>query len=239
MKFTCVLALGAAVGFAATANASFLIEPYDIDGTEPPGTGSANFSLGGDTTAVSGPSTDSSAVGTTSTGSIFGGNGGALPDTYLYTYTPGIDGDNVSIPGGTALNDDGNFASGLTAGSSGTYNVYATWPHTTNVSGGDTLYELTDAGGTLFSVLIDQNDDITAGAPNPPGEDGNFKGNEWEFLGTVTLDANTTYTLSQSPSASNSFVSMRADGVLFELVPEPTSALLALMGAAVLAARRR
>ena len=251
---------------AVSAHASFVIEP-DIDGLDDAAvTPSPNFSFGGDTTAASssiavggGPTpTSGPLVGTTGGDSIFGGNGGAIPDTYLYTYTPGTDGDNTAIAGGTALNDDGDTASGIPAGASGTYRVYATWPQSQNVSGGDTAiqadggrirYALNDGNSDIAVSLEIQNEDEdlnfwpnsnAAGvAEGSLGVDGNLKGNEWEFLFEVTLDANTTYVLSQQPTQANSFVSMRSGGVLFELIPEPTSALLALTGVVCLMSRHR
>ncbi len=246
------------------AHASFVIEP-DIDGLDDgPFTPSANFSLGGDTTVVSTsiavgagvtPVT-APLVGTTGGDSIFGGNGITLPDTYLYTYTPGTDGDNTAIAGGTALNDDGDVASGATAGASGTYRVYATWPQAMNVSGGDgngglINYTLNDGSSDIAaSGEVQNEDDDLAFWPNSKaagvaegsaGVDGNLKGNEWEFLFEVTLDAGTTYVLRQEPSAGNSFVSMRSGGVLFEpvAIPEPTTALLALAGITCMVIARR
>lgn len=225
--------LAAAVAVGSLADAAFIIEPN--------GTASGNFSLGGDTTAVSGPSTPGSAVGNSSAGSAFGGNGAAIPDTYLYTYTPGVDGDNVAIAAGTALNDDGDVAQSLAAGITGVYKVYATWPRTENVSGGATRYALglSDGDGSLFDITVDQNEDGIVQPDFPLGTDGNQRGGEWEFLGQVFLDASTTYVLTQQPSVANSFVSMRSAGVLFVPVPEPASAVVALLGVAGLALRRR
>jgi hypothetical protein len=45
--------------------------------------------------------------------------------------------------------------------------------------------------------------------------------------------------LRQEPTVVNSFASMRSGGVLFERIPEPTSALLALLGVTCLAGARR
>lgn len=219
MTLTRMVAFVAILSFSASAFASFIVEPN--------GVGSGNFAFGGDTTTASN-SVASTAPGTSGAASIFGGDGVALPDTYLYTYTPGVDGDNVSIPVNTVLNNaDGEIAAGLTAGGTGTYKVYATWPFTSNVSGGPTRYTLNDGGSDLFTIDLDQN-----------GGGGGI-GNEWYLLGTATLDASTTYTLTQEVTVSNSFVSMRSGGVLFELVPEPSTALLALLGAVAVVARRK
>lgn len=264
VRLACVAML---VGLTATVHASFVIEP-DIDGLDDAMlVPSPNFSFGGDTTSASssiavgaGPTpTSSPVVGTTGGDSIFGGNGSSLPDTYLYTYQPGVHGDNTAIPAGTDLNDDGDKASGLAAGTSGRYRVYATWPQSQNVSGGDIfpigpnsgqiLYALNDGSSDIASSLEIQNEDVDlnvwpnsnpVGVPTgSKGVDGNLKGNEWEFLFEVVLDAGTTYELRQEPTVANSFVSMRSGGVLFERIPEPTSVLLVLAGMGCLLASRR
>lgn len=209
---------------AAPASAAFLVE-IDIDGLDD---GvliyNSNFAFGGDTTTAS-QSAAASAVGLTGGDSIFGGDGTTEPDTYRYFYTPGDDVDNLFPAAGTALNNDGDVASGLIGGDAGMYAVYATWPLTSNVSGGLTTFALSDDGGELFSVDIDQN--------TVQDQEGDGAGNEWIYLGTGLLDPGTRYTLTQQ-AGSNTFVSMRASGVMFERVPEPTSALLVLLGAMAL-----
>ena len=187
------------------ANAAFLVE-IDTDGADDGVlTYSPNFSFGGDTTTAP-QSAASPAVGLTGGDSIFGGDGVNDPDTYLYSYTPGIDADNLALGAGTALNDDGDYAFGLAGGVSGTYRVYGTWPETTNVSGGNTTFTLSDLGGDLFTTSLDQNN----------------TGGEWVFLGEADLTAGVAYTLAQT-AGSNTFVSMRGAAVMFERVPEPTS----------------
>jgi hypothetical protein len=199
-----------------------------------------NFSFGGDTTTAS-DSAASPAIGMTGGDSLFSGNGTLQPDTYVYRYTPNVDGDNLVLAPGTALNDNGNVASGQAAGGSGLYTIYATWPRTTNVSGGPTRYELTGGGSTLFSVDIDQNTilDNSIGVSNPALGGGG----EWVPLGSVNLDASTAYTLTQSVTVANTFVSMRAAGILIEpgrvIVPEPASLGLALLAFVSMSLRRR
>ena len=222
------LGAAAALFFAASpAFAQFVIE-VDIDGQDDGVlTYSPNFGFGSDTTTAS-QSAASSAVGLTGGDSIYGGNATSGLDTYLFTYTPSVDGNNRDLAAGTELNDDGDVASGVEAGGSGAYNVYGTWPFTDNVSGGTTTFTLSDdQANVLFTTEIDQNGG------------GSGTGNEWVFLGSATLDADTTYTLSQV-AGSNTFVSMRAAGVLFDAVavPEPMG-IAAAAGFGLLALRRR
>ena len=153
------------MGTAAHGAFIFII---DIDGADDgPITYNSNFSFGGDTTTAS-TSVASSAFGM-SGDSIFGGDGSALPDTYVYTYTPGIDGDNLVLTPGQDLGS-GNFASGAVAGGLGLYNVYATWPFTTNVSGGNTQYQLVTAGVLPVITTLNQNN----------------QGNTWVLLGQIS-----------------------------------------------------
>ncbi|MCA9158389.1 MAG: hypothetical protein KDA51_13145 [Planctomycetales bacterium] len=206
-----------------TAHAAVVIQ-VDIDGLDDGVlTYSPNFSFGGDTTSAS-QSAASTAVGLTGGDSIFGGNGVVSPDTYVYSYTPGTDGNNYTPAAGTALNNDGDVSTGVLAGGTAVYNVYATWPFSSNVSGGLTSYTLTDGASNLFSVSVDQVN----------------TGNEWVFLGAATLDQSKTYQLIQQAGA-NTFVSMRAAGVLFDAkaVPEPSGFLVAVLGGTILMVRRR
>ncbi|MEM9753948.1 MAG: PEP-CTERM sorting domain-containing protein [Planctomycetota bacterium] len=236
-----------AVMVGGSAQAAYVVETEisnvdDNDVTTP----DPNFSFGGDTTNAS-ESVPSPAVGITSGVSIFGGNGSAEPDTYLYSYTPGTDADNRVIAAGTALNDDGDVVSGLAGGGSGLYRVYATWPQAANMSGGITTYTISDGSSDLASVQVIQNEDITAtplvaaSIPVPAGDkglDGNQKGGEWEFLFEVALIAGETYTVSQV-TTENGFVSMRSSGVLFNAVPEPTTAALGVAALLGVGLRRR
>ncbi|MEM6750556.1 MAG: hypothetical protein AAF612_08810 [Planctomycetota bacterium] len=220
-----------ALTLAPAAHGTFILQ-IDTDGLDDGVlTLNPNFAFGGDTTAAS-QSSASPAVGTTGGDSIFGGNGVNEPDTYLYTYTPAVDGANSIIPFGQPLNDDGDVSNGLVAGGSAEYAIYATWPITSSVSGGDTSYVLNDGVNDVLSVLIDQN---AAGGFQDPGGAGLFAGGEWVLLGTAFLDESTTYTLTQQPTGGNTFVSMRASAILFEPVPEPASAAIL----AVLTAPRR
>lgn len=204
------------------AQAGYLLE-IDTDG-EDDGvlTYNPNFSFGGDTTTAS-QSSPSSAFGMTGGDSIYGGNGSESPDTYMYAYDPGVDGDNLLIPAGTDLGG-GILASGKTAGSPDIYSVFATWPFTSNVSGGLTTFTATTDGDD-FVISLDQN------------ADGAGSGHEWIKLGEIAWSSG-GITLTQE-SEANTFVSMRSAGVMFEPVPEPSTFALGALGLLTLAARRR
>lgn len=225
-----LLGLGCAASLcvATSAQAAFLIE-IDTDGADDAVlTFSPNFSFGGDTTTAS-QSAASLAVGMNGGDSIFGGNGSNSPDTYRAHYTPAVDGDNINLTG-QLLNTEGDNGGALVAGGSGTYRIYATWPATQNVSGGLTTFALSDGVTDLFSVQLDQN--------TIQDEEADGGGNEWIYLGTAVLDANTAYTLRQE-AGGNTFVSMRAAGYLFDAVPEPASLGLMGMGGLLLLSRKR
>lgn len=226
---------------ASTANAAFLLE-IDTDGLDD-GTLTFNpgFSLGVNMTGVS-QSIAASSFGLTGGDSIFGGaerdpNTDPLYDPnetvlnqYNYTYSPDSQADNLVTTPHTDLGE-GNTASGRPGGGSGSYDVYATWPFSSNVSGGPTTYEVTTAGDS-FSVLINQNDDDELF-----GSDG--RGHVWVLLGSINYSGSGSIDVSQT-AGSNTFVSMRASGVLFErTVPEPTSLALLSVAALGFVSRRR
>jgi hypothetical protein len=231
VTFTCL-----ALATAQMASAAFIIE-VDTDGLDDGILAfSPNFSFGGDTTTAS-QSGASTAVGLTGGDSIFGGNGMNSSDTYVFSYEPGVDGDNEAFAAGTPLNNDGDVASGLAAGGTGLYNVYVTWPITDNISAGSepTNFRLTDGTSDLFTSSYDPNGGDGANT-------GVSTGNEWIFVGSAVLDAGTEYQLIQTSSA-NGFVSMRSSGAMFDLqVPEPSTIVLgclAFCGGAALIRRRR
>jgi len=216
---SCIIAapLVLLLGLSA-AQAGYLIE-IDADGLDDgPVTYNTHFSFGGDTTTAS-SSVAGTAYGLIGGDSIFGGDGSASPDTYVFRYEPSVDVDNLVIPAGTDLGG-GLLASGLSGGSPGLYAVYATWPFTENVSGGLTTFTATTAGDS-FVFSLDQNGG----------------GDQWYKLGEIFWTSG-PITVTQEAGA-NTFVSMRSAGVLFEVVPEPSTFALLGLGALSLAAWRR
>lgn len=223
----CTAVLAGLAAYSSLSQAAFILE-IDTDGLDDGALSyNAGFGFGGDTTAAS-SSAASAAYGASGGDSIFGGDGMFEPDTYIYSYTPGTTPDNLVVPAGTDLGG-GWLASGLVGGGAGTYRVYATWPFTTNVSGGDTRYTISTSGAPDLVVELDQNN----------------LGDEWIFLGDISYtDLLAPITVTQQ-SQSNSFVSMRAYGLLFEqitprsTIPEPTTFALFGLGLLALALRQR
>lgn len=98
------------------------------------------------------------------------------------------------------------------------------------MAGGLTRYEVvTDADS--FFIDINQND-----ADDLLGTDG--RGDVWAYLGDIQY-ASGAITVSQQPTAQNSFVSMRAYGLLFERVPAPGTVTPLALAAAAATGRRR
>ena len=217
---------------AGTSYGANLLQ-IDTDGADDDTlTFNSRFSFGGDTTMAS-QSSPSVAPLLPEADSIFGGNGAADADTYVYTYDPAVDGDNLSTAGvelGVDLLGGTAFGTGMTAGGVGDYYVYAAWPATSNISGGLTNYNVSSA--SVFDVSLNANE-----ANDPDGDDAN---DVWVRLGVVTYDGTSPIVVTQR-SSDNTFVSMRASAVLFEPVPEPAGmglALLALGGLAGFIRRR-
>lgn len=223
----------AATLIAQCVQAAFIVEP--ISG----GKAFANYSY------ISGGAASVTALGGTAPGlsginsSIYGGNG--LTDVYQFSYTPGTDVDNTVFTAGDLLGDNfgvANNASGVVGGGSGLYNVYATWPVSSNVGSPVTVancdFTVNSDGAPLTPPTVNQN---TGQSGTPGGNAG------WFYLGTVSLTAGNTYTVTMDSIVDN-FVSMRSSGVMWEAaapVPEPSALVLIAGGLGLLwvTSRRR
>ena len=136
--------------------------------------------------------------------------------------------DNVSIAAGTDLGN-GDLASGLTGDGSGLYNVYITWPASTNVNAAGADITVTSDGADIFG-----NYNQNTGMSGDPG--GN---NAWLLIAeNVSLTAGNTYYVNMH-AAGWTWTSMRVNGVMWEAVPEPASMVLLGLGGLLLRSRRR
>ncbi len=176
--------------FAVRSEAAFLIQ-IDTDGLDDGVlTYNSHFTFGGDTTTAS-QSAPSTAYGLSAADSIFGGDGVAEPDTYVYRYDPTSDADNLATAGielGVDLAGNPVLGSGVAGGAAGVYRVYAAWPATANVSGGLTKYTAT-SGANSFSVEVDQN------TVNDPDLDD--KNDVWVYLGNVDYNGSSGIVVTQ------------------------------------------
>jgi hypothetical protein len=209
---------------ASMAEAAFIVEAHSSGKAN-----ATNFSFGGDTTTASTSTAFSAAVGLSGTGSIFGGNG-ANVDTYVFSYTPGVNVDNTVFAPGTILGStsgfpgEGNVATGLVGGLPGLYNVYFTAPESTNVSLNGSDFLITQDGAPIDLQNVNLNNSGTGADTNPGTGFVGGANNAWHKLGAVMLTPGMTYRVTEA-SNDATFVSQRASGVMWELaVPEPTSA---------------
>jgi hypothetical protein len=227
-RFTALAAAMIAATTLSTANAAFIVQP-DVDGVAHTGTltqahiaFNPKLSWGNGTgPAGVGVSIPSAAVGLQPGNSIWSGNGVPV-DQYIFTYNPSTDVDNATYTLGQNLGA-GNLATGLTGGVSGLYRVYATWPVTNNVSSSPN----NATNYVAESDLVDANISYFQNS----GQGG--LGGVWNLIGLVHLTADgTPYNVFQT-APNRAFVSMRAAGIMWELVeadpvtvPEPTTLAL-------------
>jgi hypothetical protein len=189
---------------AANAQAAFMVEAH-VSGKA----NATNFAFlpgAGNGTAAANSTAISDAVGTTATGSVFGSNNTAagVVDTYRFSYTPGVNADNTAFAAGTVLGSksgfpgDGNLASGLTGGATGLYNVYFTTPASNNVNAAGSNFTITQNGAPIVLNPVNLNDTGTGLDTNPGTQFVGGANNSWELLGTVFLNAGTTYTVTET-----------------------------------------
>ncbi|UCG50131.1 MAG: PEP-CTERM sorting domain-containing protein [Phycisphaerales bacterium] len=203
--------------FAADVHGAFVVELH------PDGWAFANFS---GSPRYSAYAKASLAVGCTTFGSGFGSTADP-PDVYEFSYLLGTDADNVPLAAGTDLGN-GNLASGLAGGGTGLYNVYITWPASTNVDPSGCDIVVTSDGADIVLEGLDMN---TGGTGAPGANDA------WLLIAeNVQLTAGNTYTVTQTAN-SDAYVSLRGHGVMWEAVPEPCT--IGLLGLGLVFLRRR
>ena len=123
----------------AGAQAAFIVEPHESGKDFDNFTGTPRYSV-----------TPSYAIGLIATMSAYGSTIADPVDTYVFSYTPGVDVDNTTITAGTDLGN-GDLATGLAGDCSGYYNVYATWPESVGDTGLMATYTVTSDGDDVVS----------------------------------------------------------------------------------------
>jgi hypothetical protein len=221
-----------------------MVEPDNV--ATPAGKANDHFASTPAGTGFSLTATPSNAVGTTADQSAFGNPANSTgPDLYTFRYTPGTDADNTTYAAGTVLGSktgfpgQGNTSSGLTGGASGTYRVYFTVPSSGNVDASGSNFTITQNGAAIVINGVNLNNGGTGDDTDPGATFVGGANNAWWLLGEVTLTAGVQYTVSEQAN-SPTFVSQRAHGVMWEMVPEPTSlGIFALAGLGLVGRRRR
>jgi len=133
----------------------------------------------------------------------------SIGDGFPYIYTPGFDVDNFFSPAGFDL-ANGHLSSGLIGGAPGLYNVYITWPESTNVDPDGCTITVSNDGTEVVLPFVDMN---TGATGDPGGNSGWFR-----IAEGIHLTTGTTYTIHQTANDPYGYPSMRSHGVLWELV---------------------